>query len=274
MSLMFTCDDKATLVAYLYDEIDAQDRQRVDEHLRQCAACTAVVGALAGVRMELTQWAAPNAELGFTVVAKKTEESGTRDIVRAGAPPQAAAPVPAATVLPPTQWWNTVPVWAQAVAAILVLAVSAAIANVQVKSGPEGFVVSTGWLTPSATPAAASVVPPQAGDQQWRPALVALEQQLRDEIRANEETGTVRVASTSEADNATVARVQALLEASETKQNRELAFRMTQLMGDINVQRRADLLRVEQAIGHTGVEMAKQRQQLNYVIRASTVPQQ
>ena len=166
------------------------------------------------------------------------------------------------------------PVWAQAVAAILVLAVSAAIANVQVKSGPEGFVVSTGWLTPSATPAAASVVPPQAGDQQWRPALVALEQQLRDEIRANEETGTVRVASTSEADNATVARVQALLEASETKQNRELAFRMTQLMGDINVQRRADLLRVEQAIGHTGVEMAKQRQQLNYVIRASTVPQQ
>jgi hypothetical protein len=48
---------------------------------------------------------------------------------------------------------------------------------------------------------------------------------------------------------------------------------MTQLMGDINVQRRADLLRVEQAIGHTGVEMAKQRQQLNYVIRASTAPQ-
>jgi hypothetical protein len=257
MSRMFTCDDKATLVAYLYDEIDAQDRRRVDEHLRQCAACAAEVGALAGVRIELTQWAAPNAELGFTVVAKRTEESGTTDIVRAGAP-----------------WWNTVPVWAQAVAAILVLAVSAAIANVQVKSGPDGFVVSTGWLTPSAAPAAASVVPPQAGDQQWRPTLIALEQQLRDEIRANKETGTVHVASTSEADNATVARVQALLEASETKQNRELAFRMTQLMGDINVQRRADLLRVEQAIGHTGVEMAKQRQQLNYVIRASTVPQQ
>ena len=44
MSLMFTCDDKATLVAYLYDEIDAQDRRRVDEHLRQCAACAAEVG--------------------------------------------------------------------------------------------------------------------------------------------------------------------------------------------------------------------------------------
>ena len=75
-------------------------------------------------------------------------------------------------------------------------------------------------------------------------------------------------------DDATVARVQALLEASETKQNRELAFRVTQLTRDMDIQRRADLLRVEQAIGYTGVEMAKQRQQLNYVIRASTTPQQ
>ena len=260
MSLMFTCDDKATLVAYLYDEIDAGDRQRVDEHLRQCAACAAEVGALAGVRIELTQWAAPNAELGFS-------------IVRGDAPGKAAAPAPSATVLRPAQWWNTVPVWAQAVAAILVLAVSAAIANVQVKSGPDGFVVSTGWMAPAAAPVAASAIPVPAGDEQWRPALIALEQQLRDEIRAHKETGTVRAASRSEVDTATVARVRALLEASETKQNRELAFRMTQLMGDINVQRRADLLRVEQAIGHTGVEMAKQRQQLNYVIRASTAPQ-
>lgn len=274
MSLMFTCDDKATLVAYLYDEIDAGDRQRVDEHLRQCAACAAEVGALAGVRIELTQWAAPTTELGFTVVAKRTRENGTKEIVPGDAPPKAVAPAPSATVLRPAQWWNTVPVWAQAVAAILVLSVGAAIANVQVKSGPDGFVVSTGWMTPSAPPAAASAVTPRAGDEQWRPALIALEQQLRGEIRANKATGTVRAASRSEVDNASVARVRALLEASETKQNRELAFRMTQLMGDINVQRRADLLRVEQAIGHTGVEMAKQRQQLNYVIRASTTPQQ
>ena len=261
MSLMFTCDDKATLVAYLYDEIDAADRQRVDDHLRQCAACASEVGELAGVRTELTQWAPPNAELGFT-------------IVRTNAGQPAAAPPPA-TVLRPAQWSNTVPVWAQAVAAVLVLAVSAAIANVQVKSGPDGFVVSTGWITP----AAATTVAPASADvntnaEAWRPALIALEQQLREEIRTTKETGTVRAASRSEVDNATVARVRALLEASETKQTRELAFRMTQLMGDINVQRRADLLRVEQAIGHTGVEVAKQRQQLNYVIRASTTPQQ
>lgn len=262
MSLMFTCDDKATLVAYLYNEIDAADRQRVDAHLRQCAACAAEVGALAAVRTGLTQWAPPNAELGFT-------------IVRAGGQP-AAAPQAAATVLRPPQWWNTVPVWAQAVAAIFVLAVSAAVANVQVKSGPDGLVVSTGWMTPAAdsTPTApAGAV--AATDEQWKPALTALEQQLREEIRATRETGTARAASrSSEGDEATLRRVRELLAASEARQNRELALRVTQLTRDMNIQRRADLLRVEQAIGHTSVEMAKQRQTVNYLIRASTTPQQ
>ena len=262
MSLMFTCDDKATLVAYLYDEIDAVDRQRVDEHLRRCTACATEVGALAGVRTELTQWTPPNADLGFT-------------IVRDDASHTPASAQPAATVLRPPRWYSNVPAWAQAMAAVLVLAVSAAIANVQVKSGPDGFVVSTGWMTPAATPAPAAPAATAAmNDEQWKTALIALEQQLRQEIRATKETGTVRVASRSEGDDATLARVRALLEASETKQNRELAFRVTQLARDMDIQRRADLLRVEQAIGNTGVEMARTRQQLNYVIRASTTPQQ
>jgi anti-sigma factor RsiW len=267
MSLLFTCDDKATLVAYLYNEIDAADRQRVEDHLRECVACAAEAGALAGVRSGLTQWAPPQAELGFTVVARATGE-----IVRTAAAPTAAEPPPVA-VVSPAPWWNTVPVWAQAVAAIFVLAVSAAVANVQVKSGPDGMVVTTGWMTPAATSATVAPVSVPDNGEQWKPALIALEQQLREEIRTTRETGTVRAASRSEgADEATLRRVRDLLAASESKQNRELAFRMTQLMSDINVQRRADLLRVEQAIGNTGVEMAKQRQQLNYVIRASTTP--
>jgi hypothetical protein len=260
MSLMFTCDDKATLVAYLYNEIDAQDRQRVDDHLLQCAVCAADLAALSGVRGELTQWAAPNVELGFTSVRS--------DAVQAAA-------APPATLLGPAPWWNTVPVWAQAVAAILVLAVSASIANVQVKSGPDGFVVSTGWMAPAAaTSVAAPAVPAAADDARWQPALIALEQQLRQEIRATRETGTVRAASRSEADDATVRRVRELLEASEARQNRELALRVTQLTRDMDIQRRADLVRIEQGIGHTGVEIAKQRQMLNYVMRASTTPQQ
>ena len=54
--------------------------------------------------------------------------------------------------------------------------------------------------------------------------------------------------------------MRALLAASETKQNRELAFRVTQLMRATSTSSAAPiLLRVEQAIGNTGVEMAKQR---------------
>ena len=261
MSLMFTCDDKATLVAYLYDEVDAQDRQRVDEHLQHCAGCAGEVAALSGVRTELTQWAPPEAELGFTIIR--------RDALHKQAAP------PPATVLRPAQWWNAVPVWAQAVAAILVLAVSAAIANVQVKSGSDGFVVSTGWMTPApATTTTAPLVATGGNGEAWQPALIVLEQQLREEIRANRETGMVRAASRSQADDATLRRIRELLEASESRQKGELALRVTQLARDMNIQRRADLLRVEQAIGHTGVEIAKQRQTMNYLIRASTTPQQ
>ncbi len=258
MNDTFTCDDKATLVAYLYNEIDAPDRLRVDEHLRQCVACAAEVGALANLRTELAAWAPPDAQLGFTLVQRA-----------AGAPSAA----PAISRAP---WWSSVPVWAQAVAAVLVLAVSAAIANVQVKSGPDGFVVSTGWMTPAGAAVSAAPAPVAgAADEQWRPALIALEQQLRDEIRATRETGTVRAASRSpEADEAMVRRVAQLLDASESRQKRELALRVTQLTRDMDIQRRADLLRVEQAIGHTSVEMARQQQRLNYVIRASTTPQQ
>jgi len=268
MSLKFTCDDKATLVAYLYNEIDEPDRQRVDQHLRDCAACAREVGALAGVRTGLTQWAPPNAELGFAIDHRGPAQNDT------AAATQVAAFEPAAS-LRPAQGWSAVPLWAQALAAVLVLAVSAAVANVQVKSGPDGLVVSTGWMSPAAVAAtAAPAAPAEAGSEQWRAALIALETQLREEIRATQPAGAVRAASRSEVDDATVTRVRALLEASETRQQRELALRVTQLARDMDIQRRADLLRVEQAIGSTGVEMAKQRQTINYMIRASTTPRQ
>ena len=89
-------------------------------------------------------------------------------------------------VLRPARWWSTVPAWAQAAAAMLVLAAGAAIANVQVRSGPDGFSVTTGWM--HAAPALSEPVDGAAVerrvDRTWRTALVALEQQLRNEIRS------------------------------------------------------------------------------------------
>jgi len=258
--------DNETLVAYIYDEVDAADKTRVERHLQQCGTCGGEYAALTGVRTVLQAWAPPDAGLGFTVVPKSEAEP--------------------ARVLRPAQWWNTVPVWVQAAAAILVLAVSAGVANIQVRSGADGFVVTTGWMSApareraselgrdsSATPApvTAAVVP---AAEDWKAALGSLEQELRNEIRSGRSAdAVVRTSARSGGDEATIRRVQELLAASEARQERNLALRLTQFNRDVNVQRQADLVRIQQLFGHSEGEISKQRQMLNYVMRASA-PQQ
>ena len=252
MNSTFTCDDKTTLIAYLYGEVDAAMRASIDLHLGSCARCAAEVRALGDVRAELSLWAPPDAKLGFAIVQTSEQQ-------------------PAAQVLRPAQWWRTVPVWAQAAAAVLVLAAGLGIANLQVRSGPDGLSVTTGWMaTPAPVPAAA----PQNGEA-WRTALVSLEQQLRNEIRAarDQQTAAAR-ASAPAADEATIRRVQQLLAASEERQSRELALRLTQFTYDMNMQRRADLKLIEKGFGQYDEQMLRQRQMMNNVIRASISGQQ
>ncbi|MEO8681117.1 MAG: zf-HC2 domain-containing protein [Vicinamibacterales bacterium] len=258
MSDPFVCDDKDTLIAYLYDEIDPVVRRRVEEHLRVCAACTAEVTALSSVRVELASWTAPEVELDFQFVRKS------------------------AAVWRPAAWWSGIPVWAQAAAAIFVLAVSAAIANVQVRSGTDGLVVSTGWMAPASAAPAAVAVPDEvahvAADEAWKPALAALETQLRNEIRSGRDNGTNLVrASARTADDATLKNIELMIEASERRQRQEMALRLTQFNRDVNMQRQADLVKIDQIIGQyaatSGAELAQQRRTLNYLTRVSN-PQQ
>ncbi|HTG88716.1 MAG TPA: zf-HC2 domain-containing protein, partial [Vicinamibacterales bacterium] len=207
MSIKFTCDDKQTLVSYLYGEVDHETRQAVDAHLDTCAACAAEVIALGDARSGLGMWVPPDVELDFKIV-KKSE-------------------LPPANVLRPARWWNTVPAWAQAAAAILVLAAGAAIANVQVKSGPEGFSVSTGWMpfdSSTASSARGALAQDRQPDEAWKAALASLEQQLRNEIRSTREQET-RVAARTPVDEATIRRVQQMIAASEQRHERELAMR-------------------------------------------------
>ena len=255
MSTLFTCDDKPTLVAYLYGELDTPMRERVDAHLATCERCAAEVSALGDVRAELGLWVPPDAELGFTITRKSEP--------------------PSATVLRPARWWSTVPAWAQAAAALLVIAAAAGIANLQVRSDPDGFSVSTGWMTRQEPALSAPSNRDAAGPEVegWRTALVSLEQQLRNEIRSTREQNTVRAAAPS-ADEATIRRVQQLLAASEQRQQRELALRLTQFTVDMNMQRRADLVRITNSFGQFGDQMMQQRQMLNNVIRVSATGQQ
>jgi hypothetical protein len=250
-NMQFTCEDKQTLVGYLYGEIEPAVRKAVDDHLATCAECSAEVTALGDVRSELGLWVPPNVELDFAIVKKST--------------------LPPSNVLRPVRWWNTVPVWAQAAAAILVMAAGAAIANVQVRSGPDGFSVSTGWMQPVAVTAPASSAPE---GEAWKAALVSLEQQLRNEIRSTRDQATP-VASRGSADEATLRRVEQLIAAAEQRQQHELAARLIDFTRDMNMQRRADMQSISRVVGSYDERLLQQRQMMNNLYRvSSTTPQQ
>ena len=252
MSIKFTCDDKATLISYVYGEIDHDARQAVDAHLASCEACAAEVTALGGVRSGIGLWMPPDVELDFTIV-KKSE-------------------LPA-NVLRPARWWSTVPAWAQAAAAMLVLAAGLSIANLQIKSGPEGFTVTTGWLSQPQQPALSEPFDGKAVEQRVERALVSLEQQLRSEIRSAREPES-RAASAAAVDAATIRRVQQLIADAEQRQQRQIALRFVELTRDINMQRTADMRTITRGLVSYDEQLQRQRQMINNVYRVSTIPQQ
>ncbi len=232
MSETFSCDDKNMLVAYLYGEIDADGRREVERHVRSCVACAREVEGLQAVRQDLQAWLPPESELGFTI-----------------------APKPA-TVLTSSRWARigALPAWAQVAAAVLVLAVGAALANLQVRYGNDGLTVTTGWMgAPAASPAPVQAVNAPAED--WRPALVALERDLRTELAQMRRAGAPedvagRASAPAATDNAAILRrVQAMLDESEQRQRQELAVRLIQLNRDVEMRRRADLVNINQGFG-------------------------
>jgi hypothetical protein len=68
-------------------------------------------------------------------------------------------------------------------------------------------------------------------------------------------------------------RVSALIAASERRQQQELARRLAMFGRDLEVQRRADLVRINQGFGQfegrAGAEIARQGQMLDYIMRVS-----
>ena len=258
MSETFRCDDKETLVAYLYDEVEADVRREVDRHLRTCAACTREVEGLQSVRHDLALWLPPDADLGFTVV------------------PKAAAAVPR-----PSRWasLSAMPVWAQVAAAAVFIATGAAIANVQIRSTADGFVVSTGWMQPASAPVA-TAAPAAASSEEWRRELVALEQTLRRELESRSTPPVPPVVTSRSADAgdtaAVLRRVEAMLTASEQRQREELALRLTLADRDWNVRRQTDLMNINQILGQLqrGAMRTEVGQQevFNLLRRASSSP--
>jgi hypothetical protein len=255
MNDRFTCDDKDTLIGYIYDEIDGEERLAVERHVRACTSCAREVDGLRAVRADLQAWQPPG-----TLAAP---HAGRRAAWRA----RAGGPLP---------------VWAQAAAAVLVLAAGLAVANIRVQSGPGGLTVTTGWMLQPALPGGTertAAAGREAEDEAWRPALTALEQSLRAELAQLRQPRAGVTAATKSGDPAEAAllrRVQALINASERRQREETALRLVQATREWENQRRGDLMRIEQRLGGlqrgTFAVQAGQREVLNQLRRVSGQP--
>jgi hypothetical protein len=253
MSVEFTCGDPAGLAGYLYDECDAAERAAIEAHLATCARCASEVAGLGATRTALAEWAPPYAALGFRITSTAAEEQA-----REGA----------ARVLRPARWWQRpLPAWAQVAAALLIFVAGATLGaranRVAPAAPPAQSAAVTAAVTAAPVPAATSVaVTPQD--------LVKLERQLRAEIQRTRGAAPQGDASP---DAATLQRVRTLLAESEERQQRELAMRLTQVVRDMDAQRRSDLVRIERTFGQiegfTRSELADQRQGINYLLRTS-----
>jgi hypothetical protein len=256
-----------TIVAFLYDELEPDQRRGFNAHLLTCTICRDEVAGLRAVRTQLARWEPP------ALTSLQSPVPGT------------SRPV----------WWHAVPAWAQVAAALLFLGVSAGIANLDVRYDQNGLNITTGWMKPAAAklataqtseggPKLVTAQPTESGpklvtDQStaapWRADLSALEQQLRTELRASQASSpaaqAARAASSSDAE--TLRRVRVLLDESEKRQQRELALRIAEVVRDVDTQRKADLRNIDHTLGlvrnDLGVEVMKQRQSLNLLYRAS-----
>jgi hypothetical protein len=259
------------IVDYVYGLVDAAERAAFESHVRVCLVCQTELTELDAVRAHLGQWSPPEPQvLSFAIPADAPSE------------PPAASPRPAG------MWTRAaaIPAWAQVAAAILVMGVSALIANLDVRVDDNGFSVRTGWMSvprpalagaPAeglAAPAGRDVVSSTFvntaersaartdGLSPWRQDLTALESQLREEFKMATGRETRR-----SSDEELLRRMRTLVEESERKQQRELALRVAEVARESQAQRQADLVRIDRSLGfiqsNTGAEMLRNRQMLN-----------
>ena len=257
------CSDKALLMSYLYGDCDDVERRGVEQHLAECAACAAEFDQLRSVRGALSEWKVPDRAPGVRVPRVDVTEQSPELRV-------------------PRRSW-TPPWWLQTAAAVLLLAASAGLARVEMHYGSEGLVVRTGWGRATTLPETPVAAPVQSA-RPWRQDLAALERDLRTELSAVRVTAVTPPSasqnsggSSAGADEAALLRrVEALIEQSEARQRREIAQRLSGIVSEVEMQRRADLRGLQQRFGQlegqTGIVVRQNQEVVNYLRRVSQQP--
>jgi hypothetical protein len=215
------CDSKELLVGFLYDEIDPLSKRTFERHLMTCAECRDELAELGATREQIALWAPPDADLGFRIVRGADSPAPTRRRF---------------------SFASFSPAWGLAAAAVIMLAVGAAIANLDVRYGSEGLVVRTGWNHGADAQAGVTQV-------DWKAQAEQLDRRLRELEQAQSQQPVVRTSSESDlSDRELLQRVREIVGQSETRQQRLVAARLTEMMREYDAQRRLDLATIGQGM--------------------------
>jgi len=232
------------LMAYVCDECEPSERERMDAHLRICRSCSAEFESLQVVREALPAWTLPDPELHFRIVSDKDGQ-------------------------PAWRWTTLMPSWGLAAAATIVLVVGAAIASVEIRYDDQGFAFRMGWTDRGAVRGASDGQAGQTegvaatltgvwlegGEAPWSTDLASLQDSLRSEltrqVAARQFNVAARVPQLAEAgdDTPVLEQVEGLILDSERRQRQEFALWFTEFAQEFDMQRRADQQRVQREIG-------------------------
>jgi anti-sigma factor RsiW len=217
---MHMCEQRENLVAYLYDEADANERRSMETHLASCETCREELRAFRDVRQDLLAWDVP------------AHESVWKPFVTARTQPV----------------WRQVPAWAMAAAAMLVFAIGVA-------GGFAGRVIAARTAAPAdvqvaaatapAPPAAQPVPAAQAPQLASATPSVSLDEfrALQSRIGNIERAALTRPASSSApavSDAAILAQVEQLIRESEGRVNHKTSQKILSIIADMDKSRRAD----------------------------------
>jgi Putative zinc-finger len=273
--------NKEQLVSYLYEDLKEIERAKVDMHLRTCEACRDELDGLRGVRVDLAAWAPPLPDLGFRIV--RDAKHLDKDVAK-----QLDTDVAKQRARPATQpswrsWWT--PAAGLAAAATLVLAAALSIAHVEIRRGPDGVTVRTGWSTASSSQPPASLQAPapsgardvvlSATDTTNAAVIAGLVHRidaLETALRQAPATRNAAALSARASDEEMIKRVRDLVARSEMKQQGELVLRVAQVINAFEAQRKDDLARIQanftQLNANVTTEAAQHRELVNYITTA------
>jgi len=203
------------LVSYAYDELDVVDKQAFAIHLAGCDACRSEATGLVGLRDQLATWSPPEL-LGSAVKPQQ--------------PPVASH-----------RRWTELPAWMQVAAAVLVLGVSAGAANLHIDIGSRGLSVRTGWME------GGSAIPPSTAAVSQAD-LASVRREFQGTIESLSRKAPALIVPAHTSDDDMLRRARALIASSEKRQQAELALRLGEMRQDIQIQRTADLIKIDQRL--------------------------